>query len=172
MRVRIDVELGEPLPQRSAAEHRVAERDAEVAQHGRVGEVALPARHRQLLGEVAQQRVGEAEVAFGVLEVDRVDLVRHRRRADLAGHASAAGNSRARCSPRRRGRGRSGSVLTRASASQYSAMQSCGSICVVYGLNSSPSAFDDRRARSAPSRLPDRRRRARCSCRPRRSSCP
>ncbi len=32
-----------------------------------------------------QQRVGDAEIAFGILEVDRVHLVRHRRRADFAG---------------------------------------------------------------------------------------
>jgi hypothetical protein len=41
-------------------------------------------RNRQLFGHVPQQRVGETEVAFGVLEVDRIDLVRHRRRPDLA----------------------------------------------------------------------------------------
>ena len=51
--------LREALPQRSPAEQRVAERDADVAQHGRIGQVALPARDRQLLGEVPQQRVGE-----------------------------------------------------------------------------------------------------------------
>jgi hypothetical protein len=32
-----------------------------------------------------QHRVGQAEVAFGILEVDRIDLVRHGRRADFAG---------------------------------------------------------------------------------------
>src|SRR5690606_36342641 len=50
----------------------------------RVGEVALPARYRQLPGEERQQRVRDAQVAFGVLELDRIDLVRHRRGADLA----------------------------------------------------------------------------------------
>jgi len=30
-----------------------------------------------------QKRVGDAEVSFGILEIDRVDLVRHGRRADL-----------------------------------------------------------------------------------------
>ena len=34
---------------------------------------------------MAQHAVGEAQVALGVLEVDRVDLVRHGGRADLAG---------------------------------------------------------------------------------------
>ncbi len=63
----------------------MAERDAQVAQHRAVAEVALEAADRQLLAEVREQRVGQAEVAFGILEVDRVDLVRHRRRADLAG---------------------------------------------------------------------------------------
>ena len=32
-----------------------------------------------------QHGVGQAEVAFGILEVDRIDLVRHGRRADFAG---------------------------------------------------------------------------------------
>ena len=62
----------------------MAERDAHVAQHGRIGEVALPARDRKLLAHVPQQRVGDAEIAFGILEVDRVHLVRHGRGADFA----------------------------------------------------------------------------------------
>ncbi|KAG1434072.1 hypothetical protein G6F56_014436 [Rhizopus delemar] len=33
---------------------------------------------------MAQHGVGQAQVAFGVFEVDRVDLVRHGRRTDLA----------------------------------------------------------------------------------------
>src|SRR3546814_19458186 len=32
--------------------------------------------------------VGDAEVAFGILEVDRVDLVRHRRAANFAGNGA------------------------------------------------------------------------------------
>src|SRR3546814_12639666 len=47
--------------------------------------VALPAADRQLGGDVFEQRVGDAEVALGVLEVDRLDLVRHGRAADIAG---------------------------------------------------------------------------------------
>ena len=37
---------------------------------------------------MAQHGVGDAQIAFGVLEVDRVDLVRHGGRADLAGHGT------------------------------------------------------------------------------------
>ncbi len=59
---------------------------AQVAQHRGVGQVALPAGDRQLAGEVLEDGVGDAQVAFGVLEVDGVDLVRHGRGADLAGH--------------------------------------------------------------------------------------
>src|SRR6185295_4905376 len=44
----------------------------------------LPARHRQLLRQVAQQRIGDADVALGILEVDRIHLVRHGGGADLA----------------------------------------------------------------------------------------
>ena len=35
-----------------------------------------------------QQRVGHSQIAFGVLEVDGVDLVRHGRGTDFAGHGS------------------------------------------------------------------------------------
>src|SRR5690606_2226116 len=45
-----------------------------------------PAGDRQLAGQVLEDGVGDAQVAFGVLEVDRVDLVRHGGGADLAGH--------------------------------------------------------------------------------------
>ena len=57
--------------------------NAQIAQHGGVGQVALPAGDRQLAGQVLHDRVGDAQVAFGVFEVDRVDLVRHGRGADF-----------------------------------------------------------------------------------------
>ena len=98
--------LSRPRGTTSYASRLWPERHADVAQHGRIGEVALPARDRQLLRQVAQQRVGDAQVALGVLEVDRVHLVRHRRGADLAGLQPSGGSSRARYNPRRRGRGR------------------------------------------------------------------
>jgi hypothetical protein len=45
--------------------------------------LSVRSRCQRLIGsfsaQVAQQRVGQAEVALGVLEVDRVDLVRHGR---------------------------------------------------------------------------------------------
>ena len=83
--LRIDAELAQAAQQRIEADQRMAERGAQRAQHGRIGQVALPAADRQLGGEMFEQRVGDAEVAFGILEVDRVDLVRHGRTADFAG---------------------------------------------------------------------------------------
>src|SRR4051812_41638297 len=56
---------------------------AERPQDGRVAQVPLPAGDRQLGGEVRGQGVGDPEIPLGVLEVDRIDLVRHRARADL-----------------------------------------------------------------------------------------
>ena len=47
-------------------------------------QVALPSRDRQLLREMVEQRVRDSEVAFAVLKVDRIHLVRHHRRAGLA----------------------------------------------------------------------------------------
>ena len=55
----------------------VAQGHAHVAQDGGVGQVTLPAADGQFLGQVRQQGIGQAQVAFGVLEVDGVDLVRH-----------------------------------------------------------------------------------------------
>src|SRR6185312_11860332 len=81
---RVRLYLAETAQESAPRNQRVSERDADVAQHGRVGEVALPARDGKLLGEMPEQRVRDAEIALGVLEVDWIDLVRHRRGADLA----------------------------------------------------------------------------------------
>ena len=73
-------------PQRRAPRDQgMAERDADIAQYRGVGEITLPARHRQFLGEVPQQRIGESEIALAIFEIDRIDLVRHGGGTDLAG---------------------------------------------------------------------------------------
>ena len=59
-------------------ELRVAERRTDVALGGRIGQVALPTGLHQRGGERVEQRAGQFEVGLGVLEADRVDLVRHR----------------------------------------------------------------------------------------------
>ena len=79
--------LREAALQRLPADEAMRQRDAEIAQHRRVGQVALPARDRQLVGEEAQQGIGQSEIALGIFEVDRIDLVRHGRGADFAGDA-------------------------------------------------------------------------------------
>ena len=81
---RVRLQLVEAAQAGGIREQRVAERGADVALRRRVRQVALPARHRQLVGEMAQQRVGDPHIALRVLEVDRVHLVRHGRGADLA----------------------------------------------------------------------------------------
>mmetsp|Transcript_7277 Transcript_7277/g.17738 ORF Transcript_7277/g.17738 Transcript_7277/m.17738 type:complete len:294 (+) Transcript_7277:491-1372(+) len=60
--------------------------DADGPHHRRVAQVALVSRDRELRREVPEDRVRDPEVPLGVLEVDRVDLVRHRGGADLAFH--------------------------------------------------------------------------------------
>ena len=70
----VDLELAEAARQGVVADEAVAEGDAEVAQDGGVRQVALPAGDRELAGEMIENGVGEAEIAFGVFEVDRVDL--------------------------------------------------------------------------------------------------
>ena len=79
----IDLQFADTFQQRLQRDNEVADCDAEISLHGRIGEVALPARDRQFLREVAEQGIGQAEIAFGIFEIDRVDLVRHRRRADF-----------------------------------------------------------------------------------------
>ena len=58
-------------------EQRVAERRADVALHRGVGEVALQAALHEGRGQHVEQGVADLEVGLGVLEADRVDLVRH-----------------------------------------------------------------------------------------------
>ena len=50
---------------------------AEVTQHGGIGQIALPAGDGQLLCEVREHSVGYAEITLGILEINRVHLVRH-----------------------------------------------------------------------------------------------
>ena len=80
----VEDQLAEALLEGLQRDQGVAERDPQVAGHGRVREVPLQARDRQLGGQVFEQGVGDAQVALGVLEVDRVHLVRHGRRPDFA----------------------------------------------------------------------------------------
>ena len=81
--LRICLQLAEPLNRCLQCNQNVRERHAEVSLDGRIREVALPAGNGQFARKVIQQRIGESEIAFRVFEVDRIDLVRHRRRADL-----------------------------------------------------------------------------------------
>ena len=83
----VDFEFAQALVHRLCRDHEIAERNAKVALHGRIREISLPAGNRQFLGKMAEHRTGHAEVAFRIFEIDRVDLVRHRRRADFVpGH--------------------------------------------------------------------------------------
>ena len=57
--------------------HSVCQRYAYIAQHGRIGQVALQSRYRQLSGKMQEDGVRYSKVAFGILEIYRVHLVRH-----------------------------------------------------------------------------------------------
>lgn len=57
-------------------QQRIAERGTDVALRGRIGQVALPTGFHQRGRERVQQRAGQLEVRLGVLEADRVDLMR------------------------------------------------------------------------------------------------
>src|SRR5690606_7385586 len=83
---RVQLQLADALQACFIGDDAVGEADSEVAQYGGIGQVTLPAGNRQFAGQVLQDGVGYPQVAFGVLEVDRVDLVRHGRGADFAGN--------------------------------------------------------------------------------------
>src|SRR5690606_24271835 len=80
----IELQLADSLEGCLIGNHAVSETNPQVSQHSGVGQVPLPARDRQLAGQVLENGVGDTQVAFGVFEVDRVDLVRHGRGANLA----------------------------------------------------------------------------------------
>ena len=79
----VQLQLVQACHERLVRQHGVAQAHAHVAQHGRVGQVALPAANRQLLAQVLEHRIGQAQIALGVFKVNRVDLVRHGGRANL-----------------------------------------------------------------------------------------
>ena len=64
-------------------QHGITQGHTHVAQNGRVGQISLPAADGQFFTQVAQQCVGQAQVAFGIFKVNRIDLVRHGGGADL-----------------------------------------------------------------------------------------
>ena len=59
------------------ADEHVAHRNADIAEHGAVRQVALQTADGQLLTQVRQNSVGDAQVALRVLEIDGIHLVRH-----------------------------------------------------------------------------------------------
>ena len=80
----IELQLGKTRLQRLIGQHGMPQRHAHIAQHGGVRQVTLPAADGQFFAQVAQQGVAQAQVAFCVLEIDRVDLVWHGGRANFA----------------------------------------------------------------------------------------
>ena len=83
-RGRVDRDLAETFQDVVEREQRVPEGDADVALCRRVGEVALQSRGHERGGERVEQGARELEIRLGVLKADRVDLVRHCRRARRA----------------------------------------------------------------------------------------
>ncbi len=92
--------LTETTHDRLVGDQAPAERDAEVAHHSGVREIALEARLGELAGEEFKQRVRELEVAFPILPVDRVDLVGHGRRSRLTRHSALRDPAVADVAPR------------------------------------------------------------------------
>ena len=77
-------ELAQSLQRALEGDEAVAHGHAHVAQHGRVGEVALQPAYRQFLCQECQDGVGHSQVALRVLVVYGVHLVGHGARAHLA----------------------------------------------------------------------------------------
>ena len=66
-------------------DQRVANAHAQVTQHGGIGQVTLPAGYRQFARHMLQHRIRQAQVAFGVFEVDWVHFMRHGGRTNFTG---------------------------------------------------------------------------------------
>ena len=81
---KIDIDALESPFDRTPSDQRVTDRDADITQHRGIGEIALPSRYGQLVCKETQQCVRNAQIALAILEVDRVDLVRHGGGADLS----------------------------------------------------------------------------------------
>lgn len=77
-------ELADPFEEGRDGQQVISECDADIALNGGIRKVALQAAHRQLLGEVGEERGGEPQIALRVLEVDGIHLVRHGGRSDFA----------------------------------------------------------------------------------------
>ena len=58
-------------------EHGVAQRGADVALRGGIGQIALPTGFDQRCGQRVEQRAGDLQIGFRVFETNRIDLVRH-----------------------------------------------------------------------------------------------
>ena len=58
-RSRVELQFVQALQQRLVRQHRIAQRHAHIAQHGAVGQVALPAADGQFVAQVAQQSIGQ-----------------------------------------------------------------------------------------------------------------
>ena len=58
-------------------------RDSDVTLNGGVGQIPLQSGDRELHRKESQHGVGHSKVTFGVLEIYRIDLVRHSRRPNL-----------------------------------------------------------------------------------------
>ena len=83
--IRVEFELVQTLQQGLVGQDCIAQSHAHVAQHRAVRQVALPAADGQFFTQVAQHGIGQAEVAFGVFKINRVDLVWHGGRANFTG---------------------------------------------------------------------------------------
>ena len=84
----IDVHAGQTLFQGFIGLQAIGEGHTKVSEYRGIAQIPLVARNGQLLSEMHEHGVGESEVPLGILEVNRVDLVGHGRRADLTLHVS------------------------------------------------------------------------------------
>ena len=57
-----------------------------VALGRRITEIALQTGNRKLIGQMVKNSIAQAEVSFGIFKVNRIDFMRHRRRAYFAGN--------------------------------------------------------------------------------------
>ena len=79
----IQNQLAQSFLEGSQCYKSVSERHSHISEHSRIRKVTLQTGNRQFHGQECEHGVGHSQVALRILEIDRVHLVRHCRRAHL-----------------------------------------------------------------------------------------
>src|SRR5690606_31988764 len=72
--------------QRGQRDQRVPHWQSDVSGHRTISEIPLKTRDGEFFCEKMKHRIGQPEIAFSILKIDRVDFMGHSRRTYLTGY--------------------------------------------------------------------------------------